>query len=168
MPTIMLSKLLEGRLFWLSIIILGIILEATALYYQYFLEELPCVLCIHFRLLVAAMMIVAFIGLIVRKNKWLVIIVILLLIFIFSFMSERSYQLLGVERGFILGECSMASGLPSWFAVGEWVPWLFKIETTCGYTPIIAFGISMAESLLVMSIFFVIFSLFILWVKLKK
>ena len=164
---IRLSHVLNHYLFWLLFVIFGISLEAVAFYYQYVLEDLPCVLCVHFRLVVAAMIIFAMLGLFVRKSKWLSIIVILLLTASFLLMAERAYQLLGVERGFILGECSMASGLPSWFAVGEWVPWFFKVETTCGYTPIVAFGVTMAESLLVMSILLVIFSLFMLWVKLK-
>ena len=66
-------------------------------------------------------------------------------------MLERSYQLLGTERGFIMGECSMDTGFPSWFAIDKWLPSLFEPLITCGYTPEVAFGITMAEALLVMS-----------------
>ena len=66
-------------------------------------------------------------------------------------MTERSYQLLGVERGWIFGECDMSSGLPSWLALEKWFPWLFEIYEPCGYTPYLLFNISMAEALIVLS-----------------
>ncbi|MCK5726105.1 MAG: disulfide bond formation protein B [Thiotrichaceae bacterium] len=164
----MILNLVHSRLFWLALIAFGFMLEGVALFYQYIVEDPPCVLCIHFRLLVLALILVAIIGVIVARYKIPSLITSILLLIVFAGMLERSVQLLGVEYHFILGDCTMASGLPSWFAVGEWVPWFFKVETTCGYTPVLVFGITMAESLLVMSIGLVIMSLLMLWVQFRN
>ena len=75
----------------------------------------------------------------------------LFIVFIAVGITERSYQLLGTERGFIFSDCGFDLGLPAWFPIEEWLPWLYRVETLCGYTPEIAFGITMAEMLTVMS-----------------
>jgi disulfide bond formation protein DsbB len=66
-------------------------------------------------------------------------------------LTELSYRLLGTERGFIFSDCGLDLGLPAWLAIDEWVPWLYRVETLCGYTPELFFGITMAEMLIVMS-----------------
>ena len=71
-------------------------------------------------------------------------------------LTERSYQLLGTERGFVFGDCGFDLGLPVWFAIEDWLPWLYRVETACGYTPEIAFGITMAEALIVISVAFLL------------
>jgi disulfide bond formation protein DsbB len=72
---------------------------------------------------------------------------------------ERSYQLLGTERGWIFGSCDFDLGLPSWLALQEWLPSFFKVWESCGYTPELLFGITMAEALLVMSTLLMLASL---------
>ena len=64
---------------------------------------------------------------------------------------ERSWQVLAVERGWTFGDCDMDLGMPSWFALDKWLPSVFEVQTSCGYTPLILFQISMAEALLVFS-----------------
>ena len=64
---------------------------------------------------------------------------------------ERSYQLLSIERGWAFGSCDFDLGLPQWLAVEEWFPSIFKVWESCGYTPELLFGITMAEALLILS-----------------
>ena len=73
-------------------------------------------------------------------------------------MVERSYQLLGTERGFVFGDCGFELGLPSWLAIDVWIPSIYRIETSCGYTPELIFGITMAEFLMVFSVGFLLLS----------
>jgi disulfide bond formation protein DsbB len=42
--------------------------------------------------------------------------------------------------------------MPDWFAVDRWFPSLFEVRNICSYTPEIAFGVSMAEALIGISL----------------
>ncbi len=64
---------------------------------------------------------------------------------------ERSWQVLAVERGWVFGDCAMDLGMPAWFALDKWFPWMFEVQTSCGYTPLVILDITMAEVLLVFS-----------------
>jgi disulfide bond formation protein DsbB len=139
------------KIWWSLLIALCLVLEGIALYYQYALDYLPCVLCIHVRMLLAAILLVAIIGWLVSRNKGATFSALILNTGLWIWMTERSYQLLGTERGWIMGECAMASGLPEWLALERWFPWIFEIHEPCGYTPYVLFNISMAEILIVLS-----------------
>ena len=54
----LLINLSGQRRYWAILILVGIALEAGALYYQYVLDEWPCVLCIHVRILVMAFVLI--------------------------------------------------------------------------------------------------------------
>ncbi|MDH5485720.1 MAG: disulfide bond formation protein B, partial [Gammaproteobacteria bacterium] len=69
---------------------------------------------------------------------------------------------------FIFGDCGFDTGLPAWFAVDQWLPWMFRVETSCGYTPELMFGITMAEALLVFSGVLLLLSLAVAWVSLAR
>ncbi len=145
------SKLPRSSIWWTGMIILCVFMEAVGLYYQYQLNTLPCVLCIHVRMLLFALILVSLLALV-----WPVIRTPMFIVTsgIWLWMAERSYQLLGTELGWVLGECEMSSGLPSWLALERWFPWIFEIHEPCGYTPFLLFGVSMAEALIVLSFVF--------------
>ncbi|MGI9317096.1 MAG: disulfide bond formation protein B [bacterium] len=140
-----------SKIWWTLLIALCLMLEGVALYYQYALDYLPCVLCIHVRMIVAAVLMIAVIGWLVAGSKPASVSTLVINTGLWIWMIERSYQLLGTERGWIMGECAMESGLPSWLALERWFPWIFEIHEPCGYTPYMLFNISMAEVLIVMS-----------------
>lgn len=150
----MLQKYLNvssNKWYWIALLVLGIGLELSALFYQYVLDYPPCVLCIHVRIWVLGIIFVSLFALKLSKI-WSALLSMQVLMTVLSIgLFERSYQLLGVERGFIFGECNMESGLPAWFALDSWFPAVFKIWAACGYTPELLFGVTMAEALIVMS-----------------
>ncbi len=152
------KKLSYNPWYWRLFIIGGLTLMAVALYHQYVLDEQPCVVCIQVRLLVTALILVPVVALLSRNNKRLALVSHLLIVVTAAVLTERSYLLLGTERGFIFADCGFDLGLPAWFAVEQWLPWLYRIETSCGYTPEVAFGITMAESLMVFSVCLLLFS----------
>jgi disulfide bond formation protein DsbB len=154
-----LAKIGKSSLYWLALVLIGLSFEAVALFYQYVLEEMPCVMCIQVRLWVMALIMVALLVLVLRRLRFMPVAGHLLTVVIAAGLLERSYQLLGTERGFVFGECGFALGLPDWFTPDEWFPAMFEVQTTCGYTPELLFGITMAEALIVVSAVFVPLSL---------
>ncbi len=141
----------QQELYWILLLVLGLSLESTALFYQYVLGEWPCVLCIHIRIWVLGFIVVAILALLIGGNRWSMRGLHLLNAGMMAGFVERSWQTLAVERGWVFGDCDMESGLPSWFALDKWFPALFEVQTACGYTPIILFDITMAEMLLAIS-----------------
>ncbi|KPK55333.1 MAG: disulfide bond formation protein DsbB [Thiotrichales bacterium SG8_50] len=149
-----LARIAASAWYWLALIGLGVAMLAIALFYQYQLDYWPCVLCIHTRIWVMAFVLVGVVGLVGRKFRLPLIIGHVLVAVTMAGLLERSWMLLGVERGFIQGSCDFNLGLPAWLALDQWFPSLFKVWEACGYTPELLFGVTMAEGLLVMSAVF--------------
>lgn len=149
----------QSHIYWLVYIVGGLALLGVALYFQYVNDELPCVTCIQIRMWISLLVVISIIGLLTRKNRPFNVLSHLSVFLTAIALVERSYLLLGTERGFVFADCGFTSGLPEWFAIEQWLPWLYQIETSCGYTPEIVFGITMAESLMVMSVLLMLFSL---------
>ena len=153
-----LKNIPHSQWYWLVYMFGGIFLIAAALYYQYVRDEQPCTMCIQVRLWITLFIIVSFIGFLSRNGKKINSLAQFSIVLIAGALVERSYQLLGTERGFLFSNCGVDLGFPPWFAIEEWLPWIFRVETSCGYTPEIFFGITMAESLMVMSVILLIVS----------
>ena len=153
-----LQKIAHSRGYWLALAALGLGFIAVALFYQYVLETPPCVLCIQVRIWFAGLILIAFTASIFNK-RWFRRVAHILTVLIAAGLLERSYLLLGTERGFVFRDCGFDLGLPSWLALDTWLPQLFRVEATCGYTPELLFGITMAEALIVFSALFLVISL---------
>ena len=138
-------------------------MEGAALYNQYQLGELPCVLCIHVRIVVIGFISIAILGLVFNRYRHFSRGFHLLNSLVMIIFVERSWQVLAVERGWTFGDCDMNSGLPSWFALDKWFPALFEVHTSCGYSPLILLNISMAEILMVTSTGLLFLSLVLLF-----
>lgn len=148
----LLAKFNQSYTYWLFIIIAGAAMEAAALYYQYVLGDEPCVLCIHVRIAVAAMMVVGAIGLLTHRNSIARKLCNGLSIVAAIGFLERSWQTLATERGWADASCAMNAGLPAWFDLENWLPAIFEVRDACGFTPYIIGSISMAEILVVTGI----------------
>ena len=158
-----LDKLSATSWYWLALILLGVSLESLALVYQYVLEYWPCVLCIHVRIWVLGLIVVALVGLALRRQRIGRGIGHLLVLVISVGLLERSWKLLAIERGFAVdGDCNFDAGLPGWFALDQWFPAMFKVWEACGYTPGLLFGVTMAEALLLLSLALVAMSLLLI------
>ena len=146
-----LKKLSQQRSYWIALVLIGLSLESAGLYYQYALGEWPCVLCIHIRIWIAAFIVIGLIGVFVNQSIILHRALHLLTVVAMAGFLERSWQVLAVERGWVFGDCDMNLGMPAWFALDKWLPSIFEVQTSCGYTPLLLFNITMAEVLFVVS-----------------
>lgn len=161
-----LQTISRSHWYWLAYIGLGITSLLIALIYQYILDEPPCVVCIQIRLWFTLLVLVGAGGLLFRRRFILNLAMQLGVVLGSVGLVERSYLLLGTERGFIFSDCGFDAGLPAWFAIEQWLPWLYQVETSCGYTPEMLFGISMAETLIVLSVCLAIVSITVIWASL--
>ena len=50
----------------------------------------------------------------------------------------------------------MNSGLPAWFALDKWFPLVFEVQASCGYTPELWSGFTMAEALVGISVILIV------------
>ncbi len=163
-----LNQLSQNRWYWLLLLAASSFALGDALYYQHVLDEQPCVMCIQVRLWISLLIITLILGLLARNNRVLRNISNLSVVLIAVGLVERSYMLLGTERGFVFADCGFSLGLPAWFAIEDWLPWLYRIETSCGYTPELVFGITMAEALMVTSVLLLVLGLSVFLAGLLK
>lgn len=146
-------------LYWLALIALSLLNLAVALYYQYALNEWPCVLCIQIRLWFTVLLMVGGVGFFLRHRGWPRLLSHLASLLVAAGLSERSYMLLGTEKGFVFSDCGFDAGLPTWLALGDWLPWLYRVEASCGYTPELLLGVTMAEALTALSVMLLLLTL---------
>ena len=125
---------------------------AIALFYQYELNQEPCVLCIHIRIWFFAILLVATIALTLPRQRVLNIVMHTLNTTVIIGLFWKCRELLGVERGTIESSCMINAGLPKWFDLERWLPTLFEVRGLCGQSPDMMLGISMAEALYVSSL----------------
>ena len=148
-------------LYWWLMLLICLSFEAVALFYQHVLDYGPCPLCIHVRVGIAGLMLVTVLALFFQSTSfWRV--AHLLNMANLGWLCERAYLLLGTEGGFVYLECGVDSGLPPWLPLDQWLPSVFLATESCGYTPNMLFGISMAEALIVVFPFWLLANLVVL------
>lgn len=152
-------NLISSRYYWLALVFLSVAQLGVALFYQYVLNEWPCVMCIQVRLWISLLLLVGILGYLGHQNRYINILSHTGVSVSAAGLSERSYMLLGTERGFVFSDCGFDLGLPAWLDLGGWMPWLYRVETSCGYTPEILLGITMAEALMVFSVLLLLVAL---------
>lgn len=151
------SALLPNRLLWpnlaLAVILaLGITMLLGAMLYQHVLDYPPCSVCIKIRIAVMAAVVIAGLGLLLRRwiaARCIVAIALLAAIYQFAKLSIEAYR---IEAGLSQGACSFAVDYPKWLPMDQIWPGMFEALVGCGYTPILAFNVSMAQVLVTISI----------------
>ena len=143
-----LYRFLESRWYWLGLGSFGIAILGVALYYQYALGDEPCQVCIHARLWVVALTFIALIMLVAPQTPLLRASGTLGVLIAGAGLYERARYLYRLENGIGDGSCQFQLGMPDWFAVDRWIPWLFEVRNLCSFTPEMLFGLSMAETLM--------------------
>ena len=142
------NLLTKGKFLWWALFALGSGLLAAALYWQYFIGDDPCQVCIQARLWAVALGLLGAVMLLLPASLFTRLTGLILAFIASAGMGERAYYLYQIENFRGDGSCEFTLGMPSWFAVDQWFPALFEVRNICSYTPEIAFGISMAEALM--------------------
>lgn len=133
---------------WTAVIAICAALEGGAVYFQQVLRQYPCELCIYSRVWLAAIGLVAVVGLLVRRTTWPLRIVIAAELLLSVGLASVVWELLALEYGFGgAGACSMFPNFPSWAPLDQWLPVLFQVQGPCAATPEVLFGLSMADGL---------------------
>ena len=143
-----LSRFLQSRWYWLALALFGIGLLSVALYYQYALGDEPCQVCIHARLWVVALTLIALIMQITPRITLVLVLGNFGVLIAGAGLFERARYLYRLENGIGDGSCQFQLGMPNWFAVDRWMPWLFEVRNLCSFTPEMLLGVSMAETLM--------------------
>jgi len=146
------SSLVESRWYWATLAALGLAMLAVALYYQYALGDQPCQVCIHARLWVVALTLVALIMCFAPQTTLLRVLGNVVVLVTAIGLAERARYLYRLENGVGDGSCQFQLGMPDWFAVDRWLPWLFEVRNLCSFTPEMMFGLSMAEMLMTLGV----------------
>ena len=143
-----LARFFQSRWYWLTLALFGIASLGVALYYQYALGDEPCQVCIHARLWVVAFTLISLIMLIAPQIMLLRLLGNIGVVIAGVGLTERARYLYRLENGIGDGSCQFQLGMPDWFAVDRWMPWLFEVRNLCSFTPEMLFGLSMAETLM--------------------
>jgi disulfide bond formation protein DsbB len=133
---------------WAALLVLCFGLEAGALYYQHALMYYPCELCIYVRVWLAGIALVALAGLFLRKLLWPMRAMLMAGIALSIGLGQVVWKLLALDYGFAeSGACSLYARFPQWAPLDQWFPTVFQVQATCGETPEVLFGLSMADGL---------------------
>ena len=132
---------------WLFIFILTATSIAIALYYQYTLGWEPCVLCIHIRIIIFGLMLLALLMMFLTRYKFIRFLGFIAQSSLAILLFLKSRELYRVEKGLEEAGCMFNAGLPAWFDLEAWLPSIFEVRTACGDSPELLFNITMAEAL---------------------
>lgn len=142
-----LLKLEQRKLVWISIFLLSTSAMTIALIYQYAFAWEPCVLCVHIRIIMLGIMLLAFIMIFISAYQIPRLLAYFLQNVLAVYLFLKCRELYHVEVGLQEAGCMFSAGLPPWFDLEAWMPALFEVRAACGESPEILFGITMAESL---------------------
>lgn len=143
---------LQSRWYWLTIALFGVAQLGVALYYQYALGDEPCQVCIHARLWVVALVLTAAMMCLLPLNRGTQLVANMVVLVSAAGLGERAWYLYQLDNGIGNGSCQFQLGMPDWFAVDRWFPWLFEVRNLCSFTPEMLFGLTMAETLMLFSV----------------
>ncbi|CDG21274.1 Disulfide bond formation protein B [Xenorhabdus poinarii G6] len=121
----------QGSASWLLMALTVLLLEATALYFQYVMQLQPCVMCIYERVALLGILGAALLGAIAPKTplRWLAI-----LVWIYS-----AWQGLRLAWDHTMMQlypspfntCEFFVQFPSWLPLNDWLPSVFQAYGDC-------------------------------------
>jgi len=143
------DRLNRSKPLWLILLVGALLLEVAALFFQYVLDYGPCILCVQIRAVLLVVILLATVALALPSMARLAAVLLIPCSVTFAWFC---YQVLGIERGWFEGSCTFEPPFPAWIPLHEWFPSVFEAWELCGYTPEILFGVTMAETLILVAV----------------
>lgn len=154
---------------WILLFISALMLEMTALYFQYMMDLQPCVMCIYERTALFGIMFSALIAMIYPKST--ILRIMGLIIALGSAIKGLQISLLHWDlqnNPSSLKQCTVLPEFPATFPLDQWFPAIFKPTGLCGEVQWQFLGISMVEWIVVIFAFYVLLLALILLSQLKR
>lgn len=160
-----LNKLVLNTKSWWLLALSALVLELTALYFQYGMGLEPCIMCIYQRVAIIGIMFAgiigalgnkAFIGRAISFSIWGVSAIWGLLIAIEHVEMQSN-------AGSLFFSCDIVPNFPQWLPLHEWIPALFEATGDCGEISWSFLGYSMPQWMIVVyGVYSALFAVFLL------
>ena len=143
---IQLQRFTQSRLAWGLLFISALVLEISALFFQYEMKLDPCVMCIYIRVAMLGLMIAGIIGLLAPKS---------LIARVLGLATWITSAVWGLKLALELNEmqvnpspfatCSFFPEFPSFMPLDKWLPSVFSPTGMCSDLPWTFLSISMVQ-----------------------
>lgn len=149
----LLQSFSKSRTCWVLLILTGLFLEGSALYFQYYLRMDPCVNCIYERVAVATFIIAGIIGFLLPQFFITRLVAILFMLCGAVFGLQTSIEHYNSVNATGLGaKCQITTNFPDYLPLDELLPWMFKSNGQCVPLDWSFVGLSMPEWLIIIFI----------------
>lgn len=164
------GRLAESRSPWLILFTSALLLELTALYFQYAMELKPCIMCIYQRNAVFGVMLAGLIGSLMYKHSigrllafatWLVSAIWGALI---------AYEHVDIQQAAnpFFVSCEIVPNFPSWLPLHQWIPSVFAATGDCGNIDWQFLTLSMPQWMLIILSVYAVLAVVVLAMRLLK
>lgn len=142
----LIQSLARARFSWVMLLLLGIVLEACGLFFQYELRLDPCVNCVYERAFFLSFIVAGFIGFL--SPRLFLVRNLANLIFMFGSIGGLIVgfdHMTSVYQTGLGGTCQLKAHFPSFLPLDQWVPWMFSPTASCSQLDWSLLGFSMPE-----------------------
>ena len=144
-----LARMSRQRWPWLLLAATALGLELTALYFQYFMQLDPCVLCVYERTAVAGILLAGLIGATAPRLAPVRWSGLLLWLVSAGWGLYLAMKHVGIQIGEVDLTCSYLADFPAWAKLDEWWPAVFQPTGLCGDIQWTFLGMSMPQWMMV-------------------
>lgn len=129
---------------WISLILFHLCVLGTALYYQYFEQTLPCVLCVYIRLIFVSLLGLCILQMFARRLNAIHGLLLPIQLVIAGWgisIADELHQLQVNPSPF--ATCSFFPEF--WIPLEQYLPWMFEPQGSCTDDIVLVLGLSMAR-----------------------
>jgi protein dithiol:quinone oxidoreductase len=160
----------RSRPAWLLLALTALGLELTALYFQYYMQLEPCVLCVYER---GSMALVMFAGMLGFINPGIFLLRLggyLLWAGGVVWGLFLSIKHSAIQMGLISGtaSCTFMADFPSWLKLDQWLPWVFNPTGYCEDIQWQFLGLSMPQTMVVINAIYLVVLCLVLVMEFRR